>query len=410
MSQAELAAGVHADQLAQVEEDAATDATDGLGAELAAVLAAATAAWVTAAESVSALAAPARAAAIGSRVGAELARVLDGSRRRARLVAAGSVVQAYRLGVAQAGAEVTAAVAELTPARVRVDVPAVQVPPRPDRPRVPARPPRPAPEPAAAHDDDDGGGELPDVDIDDPPAEDTIVRLDVWARTVLDGLDDIDDSPPDDLVDEVAGRVDEVHRDRAEQARETLRGTDTVGFPAVAAAVRHAQSAGAGTERVVRTAVNDAAGQGAEQVAETLGVGRVWIAERTGCRHCLAYSGQTVEPGEQFPGGLSFDVRPFSTAALDGPPLHPNCRCRTSPWSWAWPRPPDGSITMPTALRREAQRSILRGHALPSEPRSARIRAADRLLDAGPPLPRSVLAAAERAVAAGRFPPVPAGL
>jgi hypothetical protein len=59
---------------------------------------------------------------------------------------------------------------------------------------------------------------------------------------------------------------------------------------------------------------------------------------------------------------------------------------------------------MPAALRREAQRSVLAGHAMGSEP--ARLRAADALLGArGVPLlvTKTVRQRAQRAVAAGRF-------
>lgn len=125
---------------------------------------------------------------------------------------------------------------------------------------------------------------------------------------------------------------------------------------------------------------------------------RMWRAERDACVHCLAYQGNYCETAdEQFPAGLTFAAEPLTNGPVPNPPLHGRCRCelvlvhrdRVDPLSEAY--------------KREAQRSILRGTALPSEAESIRVEAADRLLDAGTNLPASVQQAAKRAVRRGQF-------
>jgi hypothetical protein len=56
------------------------------------------------------------------------------------------------------------------------------------------------------------------------------------------------------------------------------------------------------------------------------------------------------------------------------------------------------------ALRREADRSVLRGFSLESESMKTRIDAADRLVSRGVDAPKSVIAYARRSIKVGVFP------
>ncbi len=129
--------------------------------------------------------------------------------------------------------------------------------------------------------------------------------------------------------------------------------------------------------------------------------------------------GDTVADGELFdalPGSIRLDqiveVRRFPFGgyvynlqtrggwySANGIVTH-NCRCRLVLWPG---RLADFEPTdLPYALRREAQRSVLRGFTnYASEPMA--LRAADRLLQRGTLLPRSVVDRARRDVAAGGF-------
>jgi hypothetical protein len=90
---------------------------------------------------------------------------------------------------------------------------------------------------------------------------------------------------------------------------------------------------------------------------------------------------------------------------LDGPELHPHCRCRTTPWLGSAPgyTGPD----LPAVLKREAQRSILTGWRMATESERGRLDAAARLLRRGTDLPKSVQARARAAVKRGRFQQFP---
>lgn len=170
--------------------------------------------------------------------------------------------------------------------------------------------------------------------------------------------------------------------------------------------------AGLGAARAVLPAVrahvawvvNTAVSQGWDAVARATAPMRVWVSEADGCVRCLAYTGRIAPVGEPFPGGLSWDPRQrrASAAAVDGPPLHANCRCRAVPWDDAWVA---SGIAFPLALRREAHRSIAYGRARASESRAARVRAARELLRTERDLLPAVQARARSAVQAGRFAP-----
>ena len=77
------------------------------------------------------------------------------------------------------------------------------------------------------------------------------------------------------------------------------------------------------------------------------------------------------------------------------PPAHPNCRCTVEPLN---------APEYAAALRREADRSVLRGFSLESESMGTRVDAARRLIDRGVDAPKTVVAFARRAVRAGEFP------
>lgn len=169
--------------------------------------------------------------------------------------------------------------------------------------------------------------------------------------------------------------------------------------------------AGLGAARAVLPAVrahvawvvNSALHEGLDAVVRATAPLRVWVSEADACVRCLAYAGHIVKADESFPGGLSWDPRQrrAQAAAIDGPPLHAHCRCRTVPWSDAWR--PDG-IPFPEALRREAERSIGYGNARPSESRAVRLRAARELLRTVDDLLPAVEARARTAIRNGRFP------
>lgn len=191
-------------------------------------------------------------------------------------------------------------------------------------------------------------------------------------------------------------------------ALRVMAAAPSAGFPAVAAGLREAGKAAGLVDRAGSWAVARAVADGSRSVAERLGTGRVWVPERTACVVCAKYAGEVAARGGGFPPGLTFGAAPPDRAAVPDPPRHPRCRCRTTPWSGDWAAP--GALSFPEALKREAERSVAKGFALPSEPAPVRVAAAERLLATGPDLPASVLAVAARAVRSGEFPPVPAGI
>lgn len=147
--------------------------------------------------------------------------------------------------------------------------------------------------------------------------------------------------------------------------------------------------------RDVTTLINHAGNTGTTLVADAAGLPTVWVAETNACVECLAYSGRVAKPGKAFPGGLTYGAKSYNPEPVESPPRHPNCRCTVEPLN-------DQSYA--DALRREADRSVLRGFSLEGEPMSRRIEAAKKLLADGVDAPKSVIAYAERAVRAGRFP------
>ena len=147
-------------------------------------------------------------------------------------------------------------------------------------------------------------------------------------------------------------------------------------------------------ERDVVTLVNSAGNAGATVVADAAGLPTVWVAETNACVECLAYSGRVAKPGKTFPGGLTYGAKSYNPEPVAHPPRHPRCRCTVEPLR---------SASYAEALRREADRSVLRGFSLESESMGTRIDAADRLLKAGVNAPASVKAYAAAAVRRGEF-------
>lgn len=199
-----------------------------------------------------------------------------------------------------------------------------------------------------------------------------------------------------------AGRMEEIVREQLDRALRLLAaGGDR--FPALAAALQVARSAVSRVRGAVAWLVHGAVSRGSDAVTELLGLSRVWVAELDACVRCAAYSGEVAGPGEPFDGGRSFDPQQSGPAVdtVDGPPLHPHCRCRPVPWSPSWRH--DGP-SLPELLQQQAAEAIAEGWALPSESGAARIRAARALLASGRRLPPRVAAKARRAISSGRFP------
>jgi hypothetical protein len=148
-------------------------------------------------------------------------------------------------------------------------------------------------------------------------------------------------------------------------------------------------------KRNVVTGIHAASNEAITGAATAAGFPLVWVSERDACVDCLAYSGTVSETG-QFPTGQTFGSKPIKKPGKKTScPLHPNCRCRLRALR-------DPSFA--TSLKREAERSVLRGFSLPNESEKRRLDAASRLLADGVNAPASVKAYAAKAVKAGEFP------
>lgn len=193
----------------------------------------------------------------------------------------------------------------------------------------------------------------------------------------------------------------------SKDARAEVKGLDRYGREAMATALKLARGGAdaaaitapifghaASMRRRISDGITRAGAEGATAVANAAGLPTVWVAETNACVQCLAYSGRYTKPGQDFPGGLSYGRRPRNRDPIPLPPRHPNCRCTVEPLH-------DKSYAQ--ALRREADRSVLRGFSLESESMTVRVDAAERLLDRGVNAPKSVIAYARRAVSAGEF-------
>lgn len=204
-------------------------------------------------------------------------------------------------------------------------------------------------------------------------------------------------TPTPHEVRSVQAEVQKAAKEQTVRAAAMLRDATTLNQ-----AERALSSAGALANRLENAAtwhVNQANADAFTQVQRANPVlVRMWRAERDACVHCLAYQGHYCETADdEFPAGLTFAEEPLTNGPVPNPPLHGRCRCelvlvhrdRVEPLSEAY--------------KREAQRSILRGTARPSESESLRVDAAGRLLDSGTNLPASVQRIAKRAVRTGHF-------
>jgi hypothetical protein len=208
---------------------------------------------------------------------------------------------------------------------------------------------------------------------------------------------------PRDAVD-AARSLGVLVRDHLRLSRALLgeREVRRSGWRGVLAGIGAARQAVATVGRVGAWAVHRAINDGAAQAIAILGADGLWVAEPDACVACLAYSGRLADGDGRFPGGLSLDPRQARAGALpiEGPPRHPHCRCRLTPWLPSWA--PSRGLSLPDLLQQQAWRSAATGRARPTESRAARLRAARTLLTA-PGVPAGVRHQARTAVAAGHF-------
>jgi hypothetical protein len=222
--------------------------------------------------------------------------------------------------------------------------------------------------------------------------------LDAFGLGARDALTLVDDVDPD------LARTGKPSKD----ALAIVKGFDKEGRKAMSMATKLARSGAADLDvlapifghansvrgRVIES-VNMSGNEGATAVADAADMSTVWVAETDACVECLAYSGLVAPVGGYFPGGLTYGRRSYNKSKLKHPPRHPRCRCTVEPLR---------STEYADALRREADRSVLRGFSLASESMGKRLDAADRLLERGVDAPKSVVAFANRSVKAGAFP------
>lgn len=218
-------------------------------------------------------------------------------------------------------------------------------------------------------------------------------------------VDPVLDATTKDVIAAVDGDVAK-HLAAAEKALDKVDG-DTI--TAVTDALMPAQKAIQVAEQATTYTVNAASTAGIVSVAAHLPdeeVQLVWVAERDACVHCLAYAGEVINMHESFPVNLTYGKKPLvpwpEPLWLSGPPLHPNCRCRLSVWLGHAEGAP--GPTLPEVLKREAQRSILKGWRMETESEGVRLAAADRLLAKGVNAPKSVKNYARTAIKRGKFP------
>lgn len=195
--------------------------------------------------------------------------------------------------------------------------------------------------------------------------------------------------PPSALVTAARATEREIAGEIAKARK--LAGAGVDDFSSILAPVFRAANV---AKRDVATLVNHAGNMGTTAVADAADLPTVWIAETNACVECLAYSGRIAKPDKTFPGGLTYG-RPTGSGSILTPPRHPRCRCTVEVLL---------SREYAEALKREADRSVLRGFSLESESMSVRVDAARRLVEKGVDAPKSVIAFANRSIKAGEFP------
>lgn len=214
------------------------------------------------------------------------------------------------------------------------------------------------------------------------------------------GIDPAPVTVPRDVIEEI-DKLETVISARLEvgQKLATTAGT----LPKLTHAVAAASSAAQHAEQVGTFGVLRAANLAVHAQAMAAGARVLWVAERNACLYCLAQSGQLADADGAFDARYAFgETKPlpvWPSPPLLAPPRHPNCRCHLVVYLGH-----EGpGISLPEALRREAQRSVVIGLALPSEPVSRRTRAARRLVEAGTGAPKTVLARTRKQLLSGVF-------
>jgi len=171
-------------------------------------------------------------------------------------------------------------------------------------------------------------------------------------------------------------RTEKTLRDQIAEMQQQAAAADLRTFGDVTTVIAKGQQVVNKAQAAAAWAANRAVNEGARAVADRSKSPVLWVAEPGACLTCLAYAGHLAEPGEPFPAGLTFGDKSTVDEPIDGPPAHPWCRCRLQPW---YGTEPQFGVELPTALKREAQRQVLRGKSLYAS-RPAKLRAADRLL------------------------------
>ena len=199
------------------------------------------------------------------------------------------------------------------------------------------------------------------------------------------GWDDVPDIDAPDGHDYAAAEQAEFEQYWAAQLTqlETLLDTDDITEEDVSARAQRIVEREASTQ--LSTAHSDGLADAAEQAPQDWVF--VLVPERDACLRCTSYAGSICEPA-----GLFAPVRAFQDGieAEVRVPVHPWCRCSKKLVHR------DDAERVADPLRREAERSVARFDALPSESDRARTEAAQRLIALGSRLPRTVLERAGR--------------
>jgi hypothetical protein len=201
------------------------------------------------------------------------------------------------------------------------------------------------------------------------------------------GWDDVPDVEPPSEQDYAAAEAAELEsywKDQLTQL-ETLLDTEGITEDVVAAKAQRI------VEREASTQLSVAHSDGLTDAAEEAPQDWVFVLvpERDACLRCTSYAGSVCEPA-----GLFSVVRAFQDSVEPEVrvPVHPWCRCQKKLVHR------DDAERVADPLRREAERSVARFDALPSESDRARTEAAQRLIDQGSRLPKTVIARSAREV------------
>lgn len=151
---------------------------------------------------------------------------------------------------------------------------------------------------------------------------------------------------------------------------------ETVGADVVAARAQRL------VEREASTQLSAAHTAGVTAAAARKGWVLVFVPERDACLVCTSYAGAIVEPGGSFAAVRNFTAGELGEVMC---PAHPWCRCSAKAMSRR------DAVRFADPLEREAERSVLRFDALPSESDRARTEAARRLIDSGTRLAKTVV-------------------